>query len=67
MMACSSHDREDTACFGLILTDFLLYFPASVLPFRIQFLTDQWEYHVAPVETAAGIQGFKLRYFQKAC
>jgi hypothetical protein len=39
----------------------------SVLPFRIQFLTDQWEYHVAPVETAAGIQGFKLRYFQKAC
>jgi hypothetical protein len=38
----------------------------TVLPFRVEFLTNQWEFEET-MEVVYGTEGFKLRYFQTAC
>ena len=52
--------------FTFLLT-YLTIFLAKAMPFRIQFLSDQWEFAAIEAGANVGIVGFKLRYFQTSC
>ena len=43
---------------------YIFQFSAKAMPFRISFLSDQFEF---TAEDSAGIQGFKLKYFLTSC
>ena len=55
-------------CPGFLEYNFLLSITAQQTPFRIEFLSDNFEVGgAATAEAAGGNTGFKIRYWQSSC
>jgi hypothetical protein len=61
--------HQDSSCAANPINDDikndLVSLLASSMPFKVSFLSDQYEF--AAVEAGVGILGFKLKYYQTAC